>query len=91
MTAFERVRGNAIYTPSELAEREARNPMTPTAIPADRWAALREHIRAERATLDETAAEHAEWGRDDRSERAYGAVEVLDRLLATMERMEADR
>ena len=57
----------------------------------DRWTALRDHITQERAAQDEAAAEHAEYGRDDRSERAYGAVEALDRLLATMDRMEADR
>ena len=56
-----------------------------------RWNRLREHITQERAAQDEAAAEHAEYGRDDRSERAYGAVEALDRLLATMDRMEADR
>ena len=35
MTAFERVQGNAIYTPSELAARERKaDLMTPTPTPA---------------------------------------------------------
>ena len=62
--------------------------MTPSASDA-RWNRLREHITQERAALDEAAAEHAEYGRDDKSERAYGAVEALDRLLAVMDRIEA--
>ena len=54
-----------------------------------RWNRLREHITQERAAQDEAAAEHAEYGRTIRSERAYGAVEALDRLLAVMDRIEA--
>ena len=56
-----------------------------------RWNRLREHIRTERAAQDELAAEHAEYGREFRSARAYGAVAALDRLLEVMDRMEADR
>jgi hypothetical protein len=52
-----------------------------------RWTSLRDHIRQERATQDDLAAEHAEYGRDDQSERAYGRVEAYDEMLATMDRM----
>ena len=62
--------------------------MTPSASDA-RWNRLREHVTAERAALDETAAEHAEYGRDDQSERCYEQVRLLDRLLAVMDRIEA--
>ena len=55
------------------------------------WDRFREHIRTERATQDQLAAEHAEYGREFRSARAYGAVAALDRLLEVMDRMEADR
>ena len=61
----------------------------PVTTPDDRWNRLREHIREERATLDDAAAEHSEYGRDDQSERCYEQVRLLDRLLATMDRMEA--
>ena len=54
-----------------------------------RWTALREHITEERAAQDELAADHAELGHDDQSERCYGRVEALDRVLAVMDRMEA--
>ena len=63
--------------------------LVPAAFPAPARTALREHIRAERAAQDEAAAEHAEYGRTIRSERAYGAVEALDRLLGVMDQMEA--
>lgn len=52
-------------------------------------AELREHIKQERAAQDEMAADHSELsGHDWQTERCYGAVEALDRLLATMDRME---
>ncbi len=53
-------------------------------------AALREEIEQERAAQDEQATGHAELGHRDQEERAYGRVEALDGLLATMERLEAD-
>ena len=53
------------------------------------WNRLREEIRAERATHDHQAADHAELGHDWSADAAYGVVRVLDRLLATMDRMEA--
>lgn len=57
-----------------------------------RWAALRKEIRRERADQDRNAADHDELpGHESQTERAYGAVEALDRLMATMDRMEADR
>ena len=56
----------------------------------DRWTALRNHITGERTTQDQLAADHAELGHDWASERAYGRVEALDRLLATMDRMERE-
>ena len=56
-----------------------------------RWNRLREHIRTERAAHDQLAADHEESGHDWQTERAYGAVEALDRLMATMDQMEADR
>ena len=56
-----------------------------------RWNRLRDHITAERAALDEAAAEHAEYGRDDQSERCYEQVRLLDRLLAVMDELEAGR
>ena len=55
----------------------------------DRWNLLREEIRTERAAQDELAADHAELGHDDQTERCYGRVEALDRVLATMDRIEA--
>lgn len=54
-------------------------------------AELRDRIRAERTALDEAAAEHAEYGRDDQSERCYEQVRLLDRLLAVMDELEAGR
>ena len=54
-----------------------------------RWNRLREHIRTERAAQDQLAAEHAESGHDWQTERAYGAVLILDRLMAVMDQMEA--
>ena len=54
-----------------------------------RWNRLREHITQERAALDEAAAEHAEYGRDNQSERCYEQVRLLDRLLAVMDELEA--
>ena len=56
-----------------------------------RWNRLREHIREERAAEDQLAADHEESGHDWQTERAYGRVEALDELLATMDRMEADQ
>jgi len=56
-----------------------------------RWNRLREHIRAERAAQDQLAAEHAGYGREFRSSRAYGAVAALDRLMTVMDEMEAGR
>ena len=55
-----------------------------------RWGRLREEIRQERAAQDEQAAGHGELGHWEQEERAYGRVEALDRLLATMDRMEAE-
>ncbi len=83
----------AYASPARCAESAADVPalLALHAAAEARWNRLREHITQERAAQDEAAAEHAEYGRDDRSERAYGAVEALDRLLATMDRMEADR
>ena len=56
-----------------------------------RWTALREHITAERAAQDQLAAGHEESGHDWQTERAYGAVGALDRLLAAMDRIEAEQ
>ena len=56
-----------------------------------RWNRLREHIRTERADRDQLAADHEESGHDWQTERAYGAVEALDRLMVTMDQMEAGR
>ena len=70
-----------------IAERHPDMP----ADTADRWSRLRDHIREERVAQDQLAAEHAEYGREFRSARAYGAVAALDRLLEVMDRMEADR
>ena len=53
-----------------------------------RWAALRAHITGERAAQDQLAADHGELGHRDQEERAYGRVEALDGLLATMDRMD---
>jgi hypothetical protein len=59
---------------------------------ATRWTALREHIASERAAQDAAAADHSELpGHESQTERAYGRVEALDALLATMDRMEADQ
>jgi len=55
-------------------------------VQAGRWAALREHIRTERAAQDEIAADQAELGHDWSSERAYGRVEALDQMMAWMDR-----
>lgn len=51
-----------------------------------RWNRLRQFIEQERAVF---TADHAEPGHGWQTERAYGAVLTLDRLLATMDRMEA--
>ena len=56
-----------------------------------RWNLLREVIKMERDAQDGLAAEHAEYGRDARSEQCYAEVKTLDWVLATMDRMEADR
>ena len=56
-----------------------------------RWGQLRDLIRDERSAQDQLAADHAEQGRDWTSERAYGRVEALDRLMAVMDEMEAGR
>jgi hypothetical protein len=67
----------------------------PRAVPsrsvlAARWTKLREHIQQERAARDIAAADHSEIpGHESQTERAYGRVEALDALLATMDRMEA--
>lgn len=53
-----------------------------------RWNRLREHITGERAAQDQLAADHGELGHRDQEERAYGRVEALDGLLATMDRMD---
>ena len=55
---------------------------------ADRWNRLRDHITGERAAQDQLAADHGELGHRDQEERAYGRVEALDGLLATMDRMD---
>ena len=55
-----------------------------------RWNRLRAEIERQRAGQDQLAADHAESGHDWQTERAYGRVEALDRLLATMDRMEAE-
>ena len=47
------------------------------------------HITGERAAQDQLAADHGELGHRDQEERAYGRVEALDGLLATMDAMEA--
>ena len=61
----------------------------PTAAPVvTAWAELRIMIQRERAAQDDIAAEHAEYGRDGQSERAYGWVNALDWVMATMDRME---
>ena len=57
--------------------------------PGQCWTALREEIEQERAAQDEQATGHAELGHRDQEERAYGRVEALDGLLATMDRTEA--
>ena len=48
----------------------------------------RDHITGERAAQDQLAADHGELGHRDQEERAYGRVEALDGLLATMDRMD---
>ncbi len=53
------------------------------------WSQLREHVREERAAQDQLAADHEESGHDWQTERAYGAVLILDRLMAVMDQMEA--
>ena len=81
-------RGGAPYAVRvERAQAMAEpGPLTP----GQCWAALREHIRQERAAQDEIAADHSELsGHDRQEERCYGRVEALDELLATMTRMEA--
>ncbi len=84
MTALEReMAADAVALSKEHADRADAA--------ETRWAALREEIRQERATQDQLAADHEESGHDWQTERAYGRVEALDRLLATMDRMEADR
>ena len=55
------------------------------------WNRLREEIRQLRATEYDLAGDHAELGHDGPSERAYGAVDALDGVLALMDRMETDR
>ena len=54
-------------------------------------AELREIVKMERDAQDGLAAEHAEYGRDARSERCYAEVRTLDWVLATMDRMEAGK
>ena len=56
-----------------------------------RWNRLRAEIAEERAAQDEIAAEHDEYGREGQAVSCYGRVKALDWLLATMDRMEADR
>ncbi len=73
----------------DLRPRPHRTPPPPDHL--GRWNRLRDHIREERAAQDQLAAEHAELEHDDQSERAYGRVEALDGLLATMDRLEGDR
>ena len=57
----------------------------------DRWAALRSEIQQERTTQDNLAADHSELGHDDQTERCYGAVAALDRVMSVMDRMEQER
>ena len=56
-----------------------------------RWNRLREHITQERAAQDQLAGDHEESGHGWQTERAYGRVEALDRLLAVMDELEAGR
>ena len=56
-----------------------------------RWNRLREEIQQERAAQDHLAADHDESGHYWQTERAYGRVEALDRLMAVMDRMETDQ
>jgi hypothetical protein len=49
--------------------------------------ALREVIKMERDAQDGLAAEHAEYGRDARSEQCYAEVKTLDWTLALMDRI----
>ena len=49
--------------------------------------ALREVIKMERDAQDGRAAEHAEYGRDARSEQCYAEVKTLDWMLATLDRI----
>lgn len=65
----------------------AAGPLTP----GQCWAALRETMRRERIHQDEVGGGQADLGHVEQSERAYGWVEALDHLLATMDRMEAER
>ena len=51
--------------------------------PAD----LRTEIKAERDAQDQLAADHEESGHDWQTERAYGRVEALDWMLATLDRI----
>ena len=80
MTAFERVQGNAIYTPGELAEREVGRAATPK--PSTRWDNLRDEIQRLRTAADDHAADLMDEGKD--AERAYGRVEAYDRILDLM-------
>lgn len=63
----------------------APGPLTP----GQCWAALRETMRRERIHQDEVGGGQGDLGHVEQSERAYGWVEALDHLLATMDQMEA--
>jgi hypothetical protein len=78
VTAFERVQGNAIYTPGELAQREGIRAVAPQALRAG----LRDEIRRLRTAADDHAAGLMDEGKD--AERAYGRVEAYDRILDLM-------
>ena len=60
-------------------------------IAGGRWNRLRDHITQERAAQDQLAGDHEESGHGWQTERAYGRVEALDRLLAVMDELEAGR
>lgn len=69
-----------------LPARTADVPKTP----GQCWAALREHIKQERAAQNDIACDHSELtGHEQQEERAFGRVEAYDEMLATMDRMTA--
>ena len=83
MTALERpMPADAVALSKEHADRadaaEAR------------WAALRSEVESMRGDKYQLAGDHEESGHDWQTERCYGAVEALDWMLATIDRMAAN-